>query len=183
MWKAIICCHFDSRSNVMGIWSLFTASERDAVRVLPDKLSTSRQATNTQASMVLLKGVSLCSADNQPTGHIEAATSKGEPTVPLLIGAHNPISVHGRYVPASLETIGQQKATLVPSNWGEKQDWLFPAAVYKGSCRAPQACSLSGCRLGDSVCLPLLHGCHPPSLRRIPLKSHKDRSLNPFFWR
>lgn len=66
--------------------------------------------------MVLLKGVSLCSADNQPTGHIEAATSKGEPTVPLLIGAHNPISVNGRYVPASLETIGQQKGTLVPSN-------------------------------------------------------------------
>lgn len=79
MWKAIIRCHFDSRSNVTGIGSLFSVSERDAVGVLPDKLSTSRQATYTQAPMVLLKAVSLCSADNQPTGHIEAATSKGDP--------------------------------------------------------------------------------------------------------
>lgn len=49
MWKAIICCHFDSRSNVMAILSLFTASERDAISVLSEKLSASRQATNAQA--------------------------------------------------------------------------------------------------------------------------------------
>lgn len=116
----------------------------DAISLLPEKLSSSSQATNAQGWIVLLKEASLCSADNQTNGYIEIG-HQGEPTaapsliqawaVSLLIGAHNPISANGSYVLALLETIGCLRGTIVLSNWGDKHDWLF---LHEGPGWAPK---------------------------------------------
>ena len=76
-------------------------------------------------------------------------------SVSLPIGAHNPISANGSYVPALPETIGCLRGTIVPSNWGGKHDWLFPDTIQEGSGWAPKALSLLGCRAGG-LSLPLL---------------------------
>ena len=76
-------------------------------------------------------------------------------SVSLPIGAHNPISANGSYVPALLETVGCLRGTIVPSNWGGKHDWLLPDTIQEGSGWAPRALSLLGCR-ARGLSLPLL---------------------------
>ena len=76
-------------------------------------------------------------------------------SVSLPIGAHNPISANGSFVPALLETIGCLRGTIVPSNWGGKHDWLLPDTIQEGSGWAPRALSLLDCR-ARGLSLPLL---------------------------